>query len=219
MSKYSHSEEDYIKAIYKLQTMGSEITTTDLSKELAAKPSSITSMIKKLSAKNLIVYRPYYGCQLTKQGMTVAINIVRKHRLWEYFLSNKLGFDWSEVHDVAEELEHIKSDKLIELLDKYLDYPKFDPHGDPIPDKNGKIAKSSSITNLSDVAVGETIVVKKISKQTPNILNTLNSKNIAVGTTLIVQNVNDYDKSVEIKMNRRKVFISREIAENIIVEN
>jgi len=139
-SMFSQSEENYIKTIYHISTTSNKgISTNAIAKKLNTKASSVTDMIKKLSEKKVVVYKKYQGVNLTESGKKTAINIIRKHRLWEVFLVEKLNFSWDEVHEVAEQLEHIKSPKLIDELDAFLDFPKSDPHGTPIPDKNGNI--------------------------------------------------------------------------------
>ncbi|MBK7099083.1 MAG: metal-dependent transcriptional regulator [Sphingobacteriales bacterium] len=135
MLNYSRTEENYIKAIYHLEAGKNSVSTNELAESLQTKPASITDMLKKLKKKKLVSYRAYYGCKLTNEGKQLALMIIRRHRLWEYFLSLKLDFSWEEVHDVAEELEHVSSEKLINKLDAYLGFPRFDPHGDPIPDE------------------------------------------------------------------------------------
>ena len=137
MVKYTTSEENYIKAIYHLQKQASQVSTKELAGALQTKPASVTDMMKKLKTKKLLNYKPYYGFRLSAEGNRVALGIIRRHRLWEFFLSEKLDFRWDEVHEVAEQLEHVSSIKLIEKLDSFLGYPKFDPHGDPIPDQHG----------------------------------------------------------------------------------
>ena len=139
MVKYSTSEENYIKTIFHLQQADETVTTNELAAELKARPASITDMMKKLKAKKLLHYQPYQGFRLSSDGNKVALGIIRRHRLWEYFLSEKLNFTWDEVHEVAEQLEHVSSKKLIDKLDEFLGFPRTDPHGDPIPDANGKI--------------------------------------------------------------------------------
>lgn len=133
------SEENYIKAIFHLQKESQQVSTLQLAGKLQTKPASVTDMMKKLKNKKLLNYKPYYGFRLSAQGNRVALGIIRRHRLWEYFLAEKLAFRWDEVHEIAEQLEHVSSKKLINNLDKYLGHPKFDPHGDPIPDQNGNM--------------------------------------------------------------------------------
>jgi DtxR family Mn-dependent transcriptional regulator len=141
MSKYSISEENHIKTIFHLQKSAENVSTQALADKLNTKPASVTDMMKKLKAKKLLEYKPYHGFRLNAAGNKVALGIVRRHRLWEFFLSDKLGFAWDEVHDIAEHLEHVSSQKLIDKLDVFLGLPRFDPHGDPIPDKDGVIQK------------------------------------------------------------------------------
>lgn len=139
MEKYSVSEENYIKAIFHLQKETPQVSTLQLAGKLQTKPASVTDMMKKLKNKKLLNYKPYYGFRLSAHGNRVALGIIRRHRLWEFFLAEKLAFRWDEVHEIAEQLEHVSSKKLINNLDKYLGFPKFDPHGDPIPDQNGNM--------------------------------------------------------------------------------
>ena len=149
---FSQSEENYIKAIYHLSAVSEKgISTNAIAEKLETKASSVTDMIKKLSEKKVVVYKKYHGVHLTEEGSKIAANVIRKHRLWEVFLVDKLNFSWDEVHDVAEQLEHIKSPKLINQLDALLGFPTHDPHGDPIPDKNGnlKTIDKSLLSTLS----------------------------------------------------------------------
>lgn len=141
MIRYTTSEENYIKAIFHLQKQSAQVSTQELAGALQTKPASVTDMMKKLKGKKLLNYRPYHGFRLSAEGNRVATNIIRRHRLWEFFLSEKLAFRWDEVHEVAEQLEHVSSKKLIDKLDEYLGFPKFDPHGDPIPDQFGNFPK------------------------------------------------------------------------------
>src|ERR1044072_9763558 len=139
MLNYSTSEENYIKTIYHLQSAPNSVSTNALAEKLSTKPASVTDMMKKLKTKKLLHYQPYQGFRLSNEGKKVALDIIRRHRLWEYFLAEKLKFTWDEVHAVAEDMEHVSSKKLIDKLDEYLGYPQFDPHGDPIPDSLGKM--------------------------------------------------------------------------------
>jgi DtxR family transcriptional regulator, Mn-dependent transcriptional regulator len=140
MLKYTVSEENYIKAIFHLQKETAQVSTMELAGALKTKPASITDMMKKLKLKKLLNYKPYYGFRLSAEGNRVALGIIRRHRLWEFFLAEKLKFKWDEVHEIAEQLEHVGSKKLTDKLDAYLGHPKFDPHGDPIPDKFGNMS-------------------------------------------------------------------------------
>ncbi len=144
MVKYTETEENYIKGIVHLQKQTAQVSTQDVSGSLQTAPASVTDMLKKLKAKKLLNYKPYHGFRLSAEGNRVALGIIRRHRLWEFFLADKLDFQWDEVHEVAEQLEHVSSLKLIEKLDAYLGYPKLDPHGDPIPDHNGNFRNTQS---------------------------------------------------------------------------
>ena len=158
MMNYSISEENYIKTIFHLQKKEGTVTTNELAKELKTSPASVTDMMKKLKAKKLLNYQPYQGFRLTADGSKVALGIIRRHRLWEFFLAEKLKFTWDEVHEVAEELEHVSNKKLIDKLDAYLGFPKKDPHGDPIPDASGKIESGKNI-RLPDVPLNTACIV------------------------------------------------------------
>lgn len=217
MLNYSTSEENYIKAIYRLQKLEGMVTTNELAAELQAKPASITDMMKKLKAKKLLNYQPYQGFRLTNEGVKVALNIIRRHRLWEFFLAEKLKFTWDEVHEVAEDLEHVSNKKLIDKLDEYLGFPRVDPHGDPIPDANGKIEISKKIC-LTDLSLSTLARVVSVGDQSSEILELLEHKKIAIGTKLEVKKKFEFDNSLEIKINRQPILtISEQLAKNIFV--
>src|SRR5215213_2659158 len=152
--KYSASKENYLKAIFHLQSQDGVVTTNELAEELQTRAASVTDMLKKLKDQKLLMYEKYKGFRLSPEGRKVAIQIIRKHRLWEHFLVEKLQFGWDEVHEIAEELEHISSKKLIDRLDEYLGFPKWDPHGDPIPDSNGKFERVEQVS-LLDLPVNQ----------------------------------------------------------------
>lgn len=213
---YTTSEENYLKAIFHLQVQDEIVTTTALATKLDTKPASVTDMMKKLNAKKLLNYKPYYGFSLSQEGKKIALHIIRRHRLWEYFLSEKLKFDWNEIHNLAEELEHVNNKKLIERLDEYLNYPQFDPHGDPIPDSKGKIKKSKKIS-LADLPFNKAAEVCQVSNQTNEMLELLNHKNIGIGTKIEVKRYFNYDQSFEIKIKSSFVTISETLAKNIYV--
>ena len=218
MVNYSISEENYIKAIYRLQGTGGTVTTNALANELSTKPASITDMMKKLKIKKLLHYQPYQGFHLTQEGNRVALGIIRRHRLWEFFLAEKLKFTWDEVHEVAEELEHVSNKKLIDKLDEFLGFPRVDPHGDPIPDANGKIEVMKNI-NLSDLPLHQPATVSNVSDQSSAILELLEHKKIQIGTRLEVKKKFDYDESLEIKIGRSPaITISKQLALNIFVK-
>lgn len=214
----SFTEENYIKAIYKLyEKSGSSVSTNAISEKVATKAASVTDMLKKLSAKKLINYEKYKGVTLTKKGETLALKIIRKHRLWEMFLVEILDFKWDEVHDVAEELEHINSEKLIQRIDKFLKYPKYDPHGDPIPDATGKITAPKT-KRLSTYAKGDLCYMAGVVDHSPEFLQHLDSLGVTIGNQISIENIVDFDKSLEIRLNKKnKLFISHEVAKNILV--
>ncbi len=218
MLNYSTSEENYIKAIFHLQAENEMVTTNALAQELLTRPASVTDMMKKLKTKKLLHYRPYQGFRLNVEGKKVALGIIRRHRLWEYFLSEKLKFEWDEVHEVAEELEHVSSKKLIDKLDEFLGYPKFDPHGDPIPDIHGKMENYQRV-NISDLPLNTIAEVCHVANQSSEILELMRHKNIAIGTKLEAKRKFAFDNSVEIKIRQQApVTISEQLAKNIFVK-
>lgn len=216
MLNYSTSEENYIKAIFHLQREDGTVTTNELANELKTKPASVTDMMKKLKTKKLLHYQPYQGFRLSSEGNKVALTIIRRHRLWEYFLAEKLKFSWDEVHAVAEDLEHVSSKKLIDKLDEFLGFPRVDPHGDPIPDMNGKIETSKQIP-LTELPLNRSAVVCHVSDQSTEILDLLKHKNISLGTKLEVKKKFDFDGSMEIKIRQQLFTISEQLAKNIFV--
>ncbi len=219
MLNYSTSEENYIKAIYHLQQQDDMVTTNELAAELKTKPASVTDMMKKLKAKKLLNYERYQGFRLTSEGNKVALGIIRRHRLWEYFLAEKLKFTWDEVHEVAEDLEHVTNKKLIDKLDEFLGFPRVDPHGDPIPDANGKIEIMNKIC-LTDLPLNKTAIVGSVSDQSSKILELLEHKNISIGTRLEIKKRFEFDNSMEVRIGRQPAFtISKQLAENIFVLN
>lgn len=214
---YSVSEENYIKTIFHLQKKEGTVTTNELAGELKTRPASVTDMMKKLKAKKLLHYQPYQGFRLTTDGSKVALGIIRRHRLWEYFLAEKLKFTWDEVHEVAEELEHVSNKKLIDKLDAYLGFPKKDPHGDPIPDAHGKIENGKKI-RLPEVPLHTSCLVSGVTNQSGEILELLKHKKIRIGTTLEVRKRFEFDQSLEIRTGKQTIInISRELAENILI--
>ena len=214
---HSFTEENYIKAIYKLNETGSTATTNAIAERMQTKAASVTDMLKKLAAKKLIHYKKYQGVTLTAKGEKTALAIIRKHRLWEMFLVEKFNFKWDEVHDVAEQLEHIRSDKLIEELDRFLDYPKADPHGDPIPDANGKLQVRKS-KMLSQLLAGDVCIMTGVVDHTPAFLQLLDRSGIALGNEIRIREVLAFDKSLRIAVNKKApFFISHDVAKNILV--
>jgi DtxR family transcriptional regulator, Mn-dependent transcriptional regulator len=214
---FTISEENYIKSIYHLQQDTGMVNTNSLAAEMHTKAASVTDMLKKLSSKKILQYEKYKGFKLTEGGRKVALAVVRKHRLWEYFLVEKLGFEWDKVHDIAEELEHISSNELIERLQKFLGNPSFDPHGDPIPDSNGKIPRLNQL-NLTSIPLNKTAVVSSVTNQSPQMLEMLKHYHIAIGTSIKIMKRFAFDGSLEIKVLKQPVcVISEPIAKNIFV--
>ena len=218
MLKYTTSEENYIKAIYRLQQQEGTVTTNELAHELKTRPASVTDMMKKLKAKKLLHYQPYQGFRLTPGGGKVALMIVRRHRLWEFFLAEKLRFTWDEVHEVAEDLEHVSNKKLIDKLDEFLGFPRVDPHGDPIPDAGGRIESIKKIC-LTELPLHTTAEVNSVKDQSSAVLELLEHRKIKIGTRLEVKKKFAFDNSLELKTGRQPAFtISRQLAENIFVK-
>jgi len=218
MLNYSTSEENHIKAIFHLQGREGTVTTNELAGELNTRPASITDMMKKLKGKKLVHYQPYKGFRLTPEGNKVALGVIRRHRLWEYFLAEKLRFSWDEVHEVAEDLEHVSNKKLIDKLDEYLGFPRVDPHGDPIPDANGKIEISRKI-GLTQLPLNTPATVSNVSDQSSEILELLSHKQIQIGSKIEIRKKFDFDGSMEVRVGRNPVLtISKQLAENIFVQ-
>lgn len=214
----SYTEENYLKAIYKLLELSNgAVSTNAIAEKMNTKAASVTDMLKKLSDKKLINYQKYQGVTLTSKGEKIALMIIRKHRLWEMFLVEKLNFKWDEVHDVAEQLEHINSDKLIEQIDKFLDYPKADPHGDPIPDAQGKLQVQKS-KPLSSFVVGESCVMTGVVDHSSSFLQYLDKTNISLGNEIKIKDIVSFDRSLQIVVNKKNTFfISNDVAKNILV--
>ena len=217
--KYSVSEENYIKAIYHLQQEVDRVNTMLLASTLETKPASITDMLKKLKTKRLLDYKPYYGFKLSAEGNRVALGIVRRHRLWEFFLAEKLKFNWEEVHEMAEDLEHVSNKKLIDKLDAFLGYPKFDPHGDPIPDQDGKIQKEEHVL-LSELKVKAQGRVTKIKSHSTKIMDLIAHQQMNIGSKITVKKVFEFDESMEILIDGKITKnISKQLANNIFIAN
>jgi len=214
----THSEENYLKAIWKVvEQSGENVTTNEIAALVNTRAASVTDMLKKLADKKLITYKPYQGVLLTKEGKRVAIEVVRKHRLWEFFLVEKLDFKWDEVHEIAEQLEHIRSQSLTDKLDHFLGYPKVDPHGDPIPDKTGKISGTQNI-QLSKLGKDKKGIMTGVGDHSTAFLRFLDKNDIQLGNTIEVKKITDYDLSMEISVNRKKsIHVSYDVAKNILV--
>ena len=214
---FTTSEENYIKSIYHLQQETGLVNTNSLAAEMQTRAASVTDMLKKLKTKKLLQYEKYKGFKLNEAGKKAALDVVRKHRLWEFFLVEKLKFDWDKVHSIAEDLEHISSEELIHRLDNFLGNPSFDPHGDPIPDKHGKIPVINQ-QSLSDIPLKKTVTVSSVSNQSPQILDMLKHYNIALGTSITVLKHFEFDGSLEIKVLKQSAcIISEQVAKNVFV--
>jgi DtxR family Mn-dependent transcriptional regulator len=212
------SEENYLKCIFRLsQDTGNKITPTAIAETLAHNAASVVDMIKKLSDKKLIEYNKTTGVKLSEKGHKAALQIVRKHRLWEVFLLERLGYSWGDVHDIAEQLEHVQHAELADRLDKYLGYPIYDPHGDPIPQVNGKMAKSFK-TTLIEVKEKESYKVVGVKDSSNSFLQYLQKLKIGIGTKITIVEKISFDESIVINIdNRNKITVSKKFAENILV--
>ena len=218
MHAMTFSEENYLKTIYHITTvLAGEVSTNSIAEKMDTKASSVTDMLKKLADKELVYYKKHQGVLLTKQGEMSAKMIVRKHRLWEVFLVEKLSFSWDEVHDIAEQLEHIKSEKLINKLDDFLGNPTEDPHGDPIPDEKGNIYKTNKWL-LSEVHCNATFTCVGVKDSSSEFLQYLNKQKIAIGSTITVVDKEDFDNTLTIEINGRSLTISDKIATNLYVQ-
>jgi len=212
------SEENYLKAIYHLSDVtDGGISTNAIAERMNTKASSVTDMIKKLSEKGLVYYKRYKGSELTAEGKLVAANIIRKHRLWEVFLVEKLSFTWDEVHDVAEQLEHIKSEKLIDQLDAFLGFPKRDPHGDPIPDKDGNISDHSDVL-LITLDKEEKGIIVGVKDSSSSFLKYLDKQGLTLGKKIKVIDKEPFDNSMKIRIKKEEFTISQQIANNIYIK-
>ncbi|MBL0056138.1 MAG: metal-dependent transcriptional regulator [Chitinophagaceae bacterium] len=214
---FTSTEENYIKQIYHLQQEKERVNTNSLAAEMKTRPASVTDMLKKLKNKKLLQYERYRGFKLTEPGKKIALGIVRKHRLWEFFLANKLGFEWDKVHVIAEELEHVSSDELISRLDLFLGNPSFDPHGDPIPDRNGKIPQVKQL-NLLSLPLSQQATVSSVTNQTGEMLDMLKHYGIGLGTVLRIIKRFDFDGSLEIRVAKQPpCIITEQVAKNVFV--
>ena len=213
----SFTEENHLKAIFHLsidQKIG--VSTNAIAQNLKTKAPSVTDMLKKLCDKGLVTYKKYQGVALTELGRKTALNIIRKHRLWEVFLVEKLNFNWSEVHEVAEQLEHIKSKKLTNELDKFLGYPTKDPHGDPIPNTAGFIKYTTKLL-LSDLKIGDKGTFVGVKDSSSAFLKFLDKRKIALGSNIKILHIEDFDDSLHIGMDETNLTISMKSANNIYV--
>jgi len=218
MKKLSFAEENYLKAVYHLSNAGElDVTTNSIAEEMDTKAASVSDMLRRLSEKEMVVYKKYQGVKISETGKTAALQVIRKHRLWEVFLVEKLKFNWDQVHEIAEQLEHIKSPLLIQKLDDFLGHPKFDPHGDPIPDENGLFKEKPQVP-LSEVEVSGDGIVVAVKDTNSMFLQHLDRIGIYLGAKTKVTEKVEFDGSMEILVDgKNKLFISKEVAENVLV--
>jgi len=215
----STAEENYLKAIFKISERSQKSASTNaIAKHLETSAASVTDMVKRLSEKKFINYEKYKGVTLTNEGSKLATQLIRKHRLWEVFLVKKLRFTWDQVHDIAEQLEHIQSNELILRLDAFLDYPKFDPHGDPIPNSDGKFTIRNQ-TPLSEMHKGQTGSLVGVREHHSDFLLYLNTQNIKLGTIISIVESIPYDKSMRVELdNKREILITHLVAQNLLIK-
>ena len=213
------TEENYLKAIFKLSERDNKSASTNaIAAQLGTSAASVSDMLKKLSEKDLINYEKYKGVNLTADGSREATRLVRRHRLWEVFLVEKLRFSWDKVHDIAEELEHINSPELVSRLDAFLDYPKFDPHGDPIPNADGKFTIRNQF-QLSELTKGHHASLVGVKIQDQDFLQYLSDLNIKIGTSILVEDIVSYDRSMKIVINNlNAAVISHQTAQNLLMK-
>ncbi len=217
MLSYSSSEENYLKVIFQLSLSNEIVTTGTIAREMQAKDSSVTDMIKKLDKKGVISYKKYKGVTMTEPGKRQALSILRKHRLWEVFLVEKLKFRWDEVHDLAEQLEHIKSLVLINRLDEFLGFPKVDPHGDPIPDEEGNIHVKPNIL-LSEANLDRPLKVVRVKDDSSAFLQYLDATGLGIGVNVRIKERIMFDDSLQLFISEEKLLhVSQKVAQNILV--
>ena len=216
----SFTEENYLKALLKLTSQNpekQEAGTNEMAAYLGVKPATATDMLKKLKEKELVSYQKYGKILLTDTGKQHGVAILRKHRLWETFLFEKLDFSWDEVHDVAEQLEHIKSEKLTDKLEEFLEFPTEDPHGDPIPDRSGKLPKMDKKL-LSEINAGKKVICVGVKDSSPPFLQYLDKQQIALGSGIEVLAKEDFDHSLQLRVDGKEVTVSNKIAANLFVK-
>jgi DtxR family Mn-dependent transcriptional regulator len=211
------SKEDYLSTIYRHRNNEGGIKATQLAEQLDISNAAVTDMMKKLSRDGLVNYTRYKGIKLTGQGESYARNMVRRHRIWELFLQRIVGMPWDKVHDEAENLEHSSSDELVNRLEEMLDFPQFDPHGDPIPDKNGMLPKQEKVIPLSMIKTGEMVEVVRVNDFDNDFLNYLSGIGIKLNKKLIIKDVLNFDRSMLIEIDSSEIIISNTIAANIFV--
>ncbi len=219
MDLISQAEENYLKAIFKICEQEEKAASTNaIAAEMSTKAASVTDMVIRLAEKSLVFYEKYKGVTLTEKGNKIAKHLIRKHRLWEVFLVEKLQFSWDEVHEIAEQLEHIQSSELVERLDNFLGFPKFDPHGDPIPDAEGNFTFRKQIL-LLELKVGERGAIVGVQDHTSAFLQYLDRMQLVLGTQVEILEFYEYDESVKVSINKRKEqTLSKKVAQNLFVQ-
>jgi DtxR family Mn-dependent transcriptional regulator len=213
---HTFTEENYLKTLFLLSREDGETTVNALSKHLGIKMPTVNSMLKKLKAKKLLVYENYKPVRLTDKGRKAAALIIRKHRLTEMFLVDKMGFGWEQVHSIAEQIEHIQSPEFFEKMDMLLGYPKFDPHGSPIPDREGKIA-GVQFFKLSDCHPGEQVVISAVANSSEDFLRFLNARGLKLGLILKITSIEPFDGTMQVKYGRTTEFLSQRVTERLLV--
>ncbi|HMN48364.1 MAG TPA: metal-dependent transcriptional regulator [Ignavibacteriaceae bacterium] len=212
------SQEDYLTTIYRNLDESGEIKPNLLASKLEISNAAVTDMLRKLSRDGLVDYKKYKSIKLTVEGETYAKNMLRRHRIWEVFLHQTLGMPWDKVHEEAEKLEHSSSDEIINLLEEFLDYPEVDPHGYPIPDKNGKMKKNKSVVAITELNENDLAKVTRVNDDVKNLLSYITKIGITLGKEIFIKDKLDYDGSVLIIIDKKEVNISGKIASNIFVE-
>jgi len=212
------SQEDYLTAIYRNLDEAGEIKPNLLASKLEISNAAVTDMLRKLSRDGFVDYQKYKGIKLTGEGELYAKNMLRRHRIWEVFLHQTLGMPWDKVHDEAEKLEHSSSDEIINLLEEFLEYPEVDPHGYPIPDKNGKIKKSKTVVAITELNENDSAKVIRVNDDVKNLLSYVTKIGISLGKDIVVKDKLEYDGSILVKIDNKEMNISNKIASNIFVE-
>lgn len=213
----SLTEENYLKAIFHLLDSENQVTVNELSKFLQIKMPSVNSMMKKFADKNWIIYETYKPIKVTELGRKEAAIVVRKHRLTEMFLVEKMGFGWENVHEIAEQLEHVHSEDFFDKMDEILNFPKVDPHGEPIPDKDGIII-TQNLKKLSECKINETVILTSVTISTDDFLNYLNQRNLALGAEILIKNIEKFDGSMQIEFSDRTEVLSKMVCEKLLVK-
>lgn len=213
----SLTEENYLKAIFHLLDSENQVTVNELSKFLQIKMPSVNSMMKKFADKNWVIYENYKPIKVTELGRKEAAIVVRKHRLTEMFLVEKMGFGWENVHEIAEQLEHVHSEDFFDKMDEILNFPKVDPHGEPIPDKDGIII-TQNLKKLSECKVNDMVILTSVTISTDDFLNYLNQRNLALGEEILIKNIEKFDGSMQIEFSDRTEVLSKMVCEKLLVK-